>query len=337
MAGSTIETQRLENSGITVGEMITVNGSMKSDATEELHSALDTILRSPVKNVLLNLAHVTEVDASELGILRGYADTFKGHSGYFALVNMTDSFTATINEAALDGVFSSFPAVHAAVNAFMKLMNGSAKKTEEAVIAEDDSAPLELEESEKPVAEAGPDSSKVFPKQAACPNCKIDLTVPDTGRYKCVRCGEAFSAEPNGKLRNLGMRENVYFQVTLPTHKDYIDGLKPMVEGSARRLYISTEESRKMAEAVAEVCSLIITHADDSSGRALFQMIFVAEGGKVMIKTSDSGRHFNLEDGDIKKDPRLKNAQEVMDLLEYRQHPKQGNMVTMAKRLPKVV
>lgn len=345
MAEALADMLPLEIDGHAVGTLLKISGSMKSDSSGNVHSALDSILKGEVKNVLVDLEGATETDNLEITVLRGYADTYQSSRGYFALVNVSDSFKNALQESNLADVFSSFADVESASQAFAKMVHiheevehkGEREKRLEEIDKKNHEAALKkgtAPEAEAPEKES---PSKSFPKQAACPNCKVELTLPQAGRFKCTRCGEAFSAEPTGRLRNLGMRENVYFQMTVPAHKDYVDGIKLMVENTARRLYLSVEDSRKAGEAIGEVCSLIIAHADDSSGRALFQLLFVAEGGRFVIKTSDTGRKFNLEDDNIKTDPRLKTAQSIMDVLEYKPHPKQGNIVTIAKKLPKVV
>ena len=160
-----------------------------------------------------------------------------------------------------------------------------------------------------------------------CAVCKVKLTIPRPGSFKCPRCATFFKLSENGKVVFSERKKASPLQMKLCCNDECTQGLSEFVGVIANRIGFLPAEIQAIKEAIVETCNAVTEKAYENKQYLSYNIVLNPSSTDLKIQISDYGKFIYDEKASFAHTLR------TMDEFEHKQHPKGGNIIDMVKRV----
>jgi hypothetical protein len=165
------------------------------------------------------------------------------------------------------------------------------------------------------------------PYSLVCAICKVKLTIPKPGSFKCPRCATFFKLFDDGKVTFSERKKASPLQMKLSCTDECMHGLSEFVGVLANRIGFSADEVRCIKDSIMETCGAVIEKAYENKQYLSYNVVLNPSSTDLKIQISDYGK-FIYDDQN-----RFRITMQTMDEFEHKQHPKGGNIINMTKQV----
>ncbi len=276
-----------------------LTGSIDASTNQAFESRLSDILSSGTTHVLLVLTNVKYINSTGLGTIVKCVDTFREKGGDIKLVGVPTKVIALFEMLGLLALFETHDTIEAAVASFAKAKDN------------------------KPAAAP----TAKFPIQFKHPVTGMGLNVSQPGRFKDPRSGDYFSVDSNGTIEFYEMTKVKLLEAKVPCDIDFAPSLVSLAQSLTVHLAGSPGIQSRIAQGLADACSLIRSKANNSNESC--NVLMVGDQDKIQIGFVNHGNALNVSADEAG----FKSIQRSMDDVKHQVLPTRGFLLTMTKRL----
>ena len=189
----------------------------------------------------------------------------------------------------------------------------------------------------RPITQMSPASSllttKIAPPEPGspyslvCARCKVKLTIPKPGSFKCPRCTTFFKLFDDGRVTFSERKKASPLQMKLSCTDECMDGLKEFVGVLADRIGFAPDDVQGIKDCIQEVCMAVIEKAYDNKQYLSYNVVINPSSTDLKLQISDFGNFIYEEQAKFSK------SMKFMDEFEHKQHPKGGNIINLTKNV----
>ncbi|MBI4713243.1 MAG: anti-sigma factor antagonist, partial [Planctomycetes bacterium] len=136
-----------------------LGGHIDVSTLELFEQGLAHLLSNNINQLVLNLADVTYISSSGMGLLIKYVEKFRESGGDIQISCVTPGIWTIFKQIGLNSVFGIFSSDKEALSAFRERANYN------------------------PITRAR------YPAKFKCPSCAGALEIGQPGKYRCIHCG----------------------------------------------------------------------------------------------------------------------------------------------------
>lgn len=350
MPDLTIQVQEVK--GLAGTTLVILNGAIDAKTVITFQTQLNAVKERGSNRFILDMENVKYVNSTGLGFLINLSDSVTSDKGGIALVKVQPKVKVVFDMLGLNAFFKIYPSREEAAKHF---------SVEPVVSASDQTLVLKVGKSEQgapapaasatAVAEplARPSRAHPPPVPAApppppparggeetitvdCQACRALLSVQEVGTYKCPRCLTLFHYDGGGKASFLPRRNSLPVQLGLNFSDDATQALVQFVRVLAARAGFADSVVGNIENAVKETVQTIRKYAYANQDNNVYHVMVARAGAEIELRFADSGTAISADrPGDDGK-PLFSAARAHMDRFEIRNHPRGGNVITIAKK-----
>jgi stage II sporulation protein AA (anti-sigma F factor antagonist) len=160
-----------------------------------------------------------------------------------------------------------------------------------------------------------------------CAVCKVKLTIPRPGSFKCPRCATFFKLAENGKVVFSERKKSSPLQMKLCCTEECTQGLSEFIGVLANRIGFLPSEIQAIKECLAETCTAVTEKAYENKQYLSYNVVINPSSTELKVQISDYGK-FIYDEKAV-----FSHGMRTMDEFEHKQHPKGGNIINMVKRV----
>jgi len=330
MASIEFRVKVIRSSDGTTATLAEIDGSIDASTIQQFQQVMDKLVEKGVKNLILDCTNVKYINSSGLGTLLRYSDSFESVGGHIAFCRVPSKVMLVMEMLGFNALFNVVTDEATALRSFSGKL---APPSSISVRTEVAPSPATAPPAPRPAAPAAPPAA-AFPIQSNCARCRVVLSIPAIGHYKCPRCGAVLSVEPTGRVRFFALKKACPVSMTLPCKPEVAAGAAELAAKYASGLGFNGNSAGTISQAVAAACKNVIERAYDSDVNSVFHMLISASGSALTVKISDYGKPFDFgPGGTIHSDSRFASVVAAMDTVEHRRNPRGGNLLTLIKVL----
>ena len=342
MPDLTIQVQEVK--GLASTAIVILNGSIDAKTVITFQTHLNSVKERGIERFIMDMENVKYVNSTGLGYLINLSDSVGPEKGGISLVKVQPKVKVVFDMLGLNAFFKIFPTREEALKHL----------TSEAAPAQDPTVVLKSVPSHAappprpaPAFHAPPPPPAPSPAPAfvaaqahvavtsapsgetmhvECQACKALLAVKDVGTYKCPRCMTPFNYAGGGRVSFLPRQRPLPVQLSLNFSPEATDGLLEFVKRLSQKSGFSPSGIAEVQSAVKDTVEQIRRHAYGGNDNNVYHVLLASIDSEIEMRFADYGASLSAD-----RDP-FQAARRVMDRYDLKNHPKGGNVLTVAKK-----
>lgn len=356
MAELTFNVERLAAMESTA--LVKINGAIDAKTVVLFQEKLDQLQKEGLTGFILDMEGIKYVNSTGLGTLVNVADALETRGGGIALIKIHPKVKVVFDMLGLNAFFKIFSTEKQALSHFERLAGGGGAApsvplapppilpTAVAPVPQPQVKEVAPQPVSLPPASASPSVSAPArvtealniltdrvevptepgaPFSLVCAVCKVKLTIPRAGSFKCPRCATFFKLYEDGKVTFSERKKASPLQMKLCCTDECMQGLAEFVGVLAQRIGFSAEDVQSIKDAIIETCSAITEKAYENKQYLSYNIVINPSSTDLKIQISDYGKYIYDDEKSFQ------HTRSIMDEFEHKQHPKGGNIINMAK------
>ncbi len=328
--------------------LVKINGAIDAKTVVIFQEKLDQLQQEGYTRFILDMEGIKYVNSAGLGILVNVADALENRGGGIALVKIHPKVKVVFDMLGLNAFFKIFSNEDEALVHFQKSDKPSKSheitKTAPSITttSADNRPPRITQTKPAPVNVPPPPSAPVAPQtnvlttkvspptepgapfSLVCAMCKVKLTIPKPGSYKCPRCATFFKLYEDCRVTFSERKKASPLQMKLSCTEECMLGLCEFTGVLANRIGFPQEEVFAIKDALKEVCSAVIEKAYENKQYLSYNVVINPSSMDLKIQISDYGKF-------IYDEKVFHKTMQTMEEFEHKQHPKGGNIINFGK------
>jgi anti-anti-sigma factor len=340
----TIQVQEIK--GLAGTALVILNGSIDAKTVITFQTHLNSVKERGVQRFIMDMENVKYVNSTGLGYLINLSDTVGQDKGGISLVKVQPKVKVVFDMLGLNAFFKIFSTREEALkNLTAEPTVSSADQTvilkSPTQAAPSPSTVTATPRLHTPAAVSPPTARSVVAAPQAgttgsagsetlhveCQACRALLAVRDLGTYKCPRCLTPFTYQGSGKVNFLPRQKALPVQLSLNFSPECTEGLLEFVRRLSAKSGFAPGTISEVQSAVKETVDLIRRHAYGGSENNVYHVLLVSVDSELEMRFADCGASLNSDKGDL-----FGPVRRIMDRFELKNHPRGGNVVTLAKK-----
>jgi anti-sigma B factor antagonist len=298
MALLDFDIKEIELDGGDKATAISLTGSIDATTNQQFEEELTEILTQGVKKIILMLSGIKYINSTGLGTIVKCVDTFREAGGDIKMVAIPTKVIALFEMLGLLALFETFDTLEEAISSFTEVVEGEA-------------VPRRVK--------------KEFPIQLKCSSCGAGLNIRESGKYKCPKCGDYFSAEEDGTVETYAIRKPHVIQIQIPCEKSFSESIKSLAASAMNKFGVSDDEISPVTDSIDEVFGLIKDTAPLPNEN--LNILIVTDEEKFSIGFVNYTDVLTIED----ENACISSLEAKMDDVQLVDLPSRGSMLTMNK------
>jgi anti-anti-sigma factor len=349
----TIQVQEVKS--IPGTALVVLNGSIDAKTVITFQTHLNSVKERGIDRFIMDMENVKYVNSTGLGYLINLSDSVSPEKGGISLVKVQPKVKVVFDMLGLNAFFKIFNTRDEALKhvagsggaavpnpndqtVVLKspLAGGSVSKADKALAEAPTPRPAPSPfhapapapapaQAPQTVMAAGVPSGDVL--HVECQSCRALLAVKEVGTYKCPRCLTGFNYSGGGKVGFLPRQKSTPVQLSLTFAPECTDGLLEFVRRMALKTGFSSAGISEVQSVVKDTVDAIRRLAYGGNENNVYHVLLLAVDSELELRFADYGTNVNPDRGDA-----FASARRVMDRFELRNHPKGGNVVSVAKK-----
>jgi len=330
--------------------LVKINGAIDAKTVVIFQEKLDQLQQEGYTRFILDMEGIKYVNSAGLGILVNVADALENRGGGIALIKIHPKVKVVFDMLGLNAFFKIFSNEEEALVHFQKSEKpskthetskaapsiASGMETRPPRITQTKPAPVSpaVPPPSTPMAASAPSNvltTKVSPPtepgapfSLVCAMCKVKLTIPKPGSYKCPRCATFFKLYEDCRVTFSERKKASPLQMKLSCTDECMQGLCEFTGVLANRIGFPQEDVTAIKEALREVCTAVIEKAYENKQYLSYNVVINPSSMDLKIQISDYGK-FVYDEKSFHK------TMQTMEEFEHKQHPKGGNIINFGK------
>ncbi|MBI2931934.1 MAG: anti-sigma factor antagonist [Planctomycetes bacterium] len=334
MPDLTIQVQEIK--GLPGTALVILSGSIDANTVITFQTHLNTVRERGITRFILDMESVKYVNSTGLGYLINLSDSVSGGKGCISLVKVQPKVKVVFDMLGLNAFFKIYPTRDEALKNLTQ--EPIASPSEQTVILKTQTLAQAstggTSVRAQPPAHAAPVAAEAAGEQVPveCQSCKVLLAVREVGTYKCPRCFTLFNYVGGGKASFLPRRKVVPVQLSLNFSEECTGGLLEFVKITARRAGFVDGTLSDLLNAVKDTVSTIRRYAYGNDENNIYHVMLVAVDSEIELRFADYGLSLSANKTDETGRNLFQGVKEAMDKFELKNHPRGGNVLTLAKK-----
>lgn len=337
--------------------LVQIDGAIDAKTVVLFQEQLDQLQQNGYTRFILDMEGIKYVNSTGLGTLVNVADALETRGGGIALIKIHPKVKVVFDMLGLNAFFKIFSNEDEAIQYFHKGSKAAtatspavgtsplpSKPAAPPVISTPAPVPstgtrqLSQVPTSAPVAQPLPPMATNVVKGTAtapvepggpyslvCAICKVKLTIPKPGSFKCPRCATFFKLFNDASVTFSERKKASPLQMKLSCTDECMQGLCEFIGVLAGRIGFSPDDVHAIKESLAETCGAVIEKAYDNKQYLSYNVVINPSSTDLKIQISDYGKFIYEEQS------RFHKTMQVMDEFEHKQHPKGGNIINLTK------
>ncbi len=346
MPDLTIQVQEIK--GLAGTALVVLSGSIDAKTVITFQTHLNSVKERGVQRFIMDMESVKYVNSTGLGYLINLSDTVgQDKAGGISLVKVQPKVKVVFDMLGLNAFFKIFntreealkhltaePAVSSSDQTVIlksPMREPTPGPSPTAVtprlhthVAQAPSPPTSRSIA-APLAEGGVGGAETL--HVECQACRALLAVRELGTYKCPRCLTPFTYQGGGKVSFLPRQKALPVQLSLTFSSECTEGLLEFVRRFSAKSGFTPLTISEVQSAVKDTVELIRRHAYGGNENNVYHVLMVSVDSEIEMRFADYGASLNSDKGDL-----FASVRKVMDRCELKNHPKGGNVLTLAKK-----
>ena len=338
MPDLTIQVQEVK--GLSSTAIVILNGSIDAKTVITFQTHLNSVKERGIERFVMDMENVKYVNSTGLGYLINLSDSVGPDKGGISLVKVQPKVKVVFDMLGLNAFFKIFPTREEAIKHMSS--QSATSPTDQTVVLKSPvpAAPapaprtaavaLAAHPTPAPMLHAPPVPASTLGGDTLhieCQSCRALLAVRDTGTYKCPRCMTPFNYVGGGRVSFLPRQKSLPVQLSLNFSPEATDGLLEFVKRLSQKSGFTPSGIAEVQSAVKDTVEAIRKHAYGGNDNNVYHVLLVSVDSELEMRFADYGTSLNADRGDV-----FGSARRLMDRFDLKNHPKGGNVLTVAKK-----
>lgn len=342
--------------------LVKINGAIDAKTVVLFQEKLDQLQQEGYTRFILDMEGIKYVNSTGLGTLVNVADALETRGGGIALIKIHPKVKVVFDMLGLNAFFKIFSNEEEALAHFQKadkpakghespksappsIMPSSPEPAPSRVpsvtktkamptvtapvppVVAPPSIPANApaaSPSSSVTSKVSPPSEPGAPYSLVCGMCKVKLTIPKPGSYKCPRCATFFKLFEDCRVTFAERKKASPLEMKLSCTDECMQGLCEFMVVLASRIGFSADDVQAIKEAVREVCAAVIEKAYENKQYRSYNVVINPSSTDLKVQISDYGKY-------IYDEKSFQRTSQTMEEFEHKQHPKGGNIISFGK------